>query len=122
MKIIKTFLIILILTISNVSFCQFEFDSTQVKKIRLIIEENKFLQTENDSLNSRVAIYKKSENFYKQITAMQDTIIGNKEKQIRQLEAKPQQVIQINQTKWYTWAGVIISSVCAGIITGLIIK
>jgi len=122
MKIIKTLLIILILIVSSTAYSQFEFDSVQVKKIRLIIEENKFLQVENDSLNSRVVIYKKSENFYKQIVEMQDTIINNKEKQIRQLEMKPQQVIQVNQTKWYTWAGVIVSSVAAGIITGLIIK
>jgi hypothetical protein len=58
----------------------------------------------------------------KQIIAMYDTVINNKEQQIKLLEMKPQQVIQVSETKWYTWAGVIVSSVAAGIVTGLIIK
>lgn len=123
MKIIKTLLIISILTLcSNKGFTQFQFDSVQVKKIRLIIEENTFLKTENDSLNSRITLYKKGDYINNLIISMQDSIISNKEKQIKQLESIPQQVTQVNQTKWYVWAGVVISSVCAGIITGLIIK
>ena len=124
MKIMKKLLIILILILcSNFVHAQsFEFDSVQVKKLRLIIEENSFLKIENDSLNSRVEIYKRMDFNNKQIISMYDTVIANKEQQIKLLEMKPQQVIQVNQTKWYTWAGVVISSVVAGIITGILIK
>ena len=122
MRIIKTLLTISILLISINAFSQFQFDSVQVKKIRLIIEENAFLKVENDSLVSKVDYLKRAGSVSELIISAQDSIILNKEKQIKQLEAKPQTVVQENKTKWYVFAGIIISSVSAGIITGLIIK
>lgn len=122
MRIIKTLLTISILLISINAFSQFQFDSVQVKKIRLVIEENAFLKVENDSLVSKVDYLKRAGSVSELIISMQDSIILNKEKQIKKLESIPQTVVQENKTKWYVFAGIIISSVSAGIITGLIIK
>lgn len=121
MRTITILFSILIITVSN-CYSQYNFDSVQVKKINLIIEENKFLNIENDSLKSRCYLYKKALTTQDLIISMQDTIINNKEQQIKELELIPKNVVKINHTKWYVFAGIIISSIATGIITGLIIK
>jgi hypothetical protein len=114
-------LIITLTILSNVSFAQFNFDSVQVKKIRLIIEERDFLKVENDSLISRCKLFDKKISLLNLEIEMQDTIISYKEKQIKLLESKPIEVREI-KTHWYTWAGVIVSSIATGLIIGVIIK
>lgn len=118
----------IILLISEICSAQFNLDSTQaIKTIKIKYERDSLLivtdyfQTENDSLKSGISI-RDNIIFHKQnIIDMQDTIILYKDKQIYKLENTPI-VKEVIKTKWYVYAGIIISSVCAGIITGLLIK
>lgn len=100
----------------------FYFNGREIKNMRLIISERDFLKVENDSLKSRCYLYKKALTTQDLIISMQDTIINNKEQQIKELELIPKNVVKINHTKWYVFAGIIISSVATGIITGMILK
>ena len=111
-----------------VSFSQYYLDSAQaVKTIKIkaqrdsLLIVNDFLHTENDSLKSGIAIRDLKINAKQNIINMQDTIMLYMEKRIKKLENTPiiKEEIKI---KWYVWAGVIVSSICAGMITGFIIK
>lgn len=119
----KLFLITILL-IATECFSQFQPpDSIQVKKIiaikaqrdSLLIVTN-YLQTENDSLKAGIAIRDRKISAKQNIIEMQDNIISYMEKQIKKFEDTPivKEVVK--------WAGVIISSIAAGIITGLIIR
>ena len=114
--------IIIIISTFKGANAQYVFDSTQINKIRLIIEDNKFLKVENDSLSNRCLYYKKILFNSDLIISMQDSIISNKEKQLKQLESIPKTVINVNYTKWYIFAGIVLTSISAGLITGLILK
>ena len=57
-----------------------------------------------------------------EVSSMQDTIILYKEKQIKELEAIPKTVVNVNYTRWYVFGGIIVSSIAAGLITGFFIK
>lgn len=123
----KLFLITFLL-ISTICYSQFNLDSTQARKTIKIKEQRDsllivtdYFQTENDSLKSGIKIRDSKINAKQNIIDMQDTIIMYKDKQINKLENTPI-IKEVVRTKWYTWAGVIISSVCAGLITGIFIK
>ncbi len=119
----------IILLMSEICSAQFQApDSIQVKKTiaikaqrdsLLIVTE--YFQTENDSLKSGIAIRDNKLKLKQSLIDMQDTIILYKDKQIYKLENTPI-VKEVIKTKWYVYAGIIISSICAGIITGLVIK
>ena len=122
-KLLLTILVFLFVVVNiNAQDSTFNFTGEQVKKIRLIIEDNKFLKIENDSLYSRVNLYKKLVFNLNEVSSMQDTIILYKEKQIKELEAIPKTVVNVNYTKWYVFGGIIVSSIAAGLITGFFIK
>lgn len=117
----------IILLMSETCSAQYYLDSTQaVKTLRIKYERDsllitsEFLNVENDSLKSRTALLDRKLELKQNIIDMQETVITYKDKQILKLEQTPV-IKEFITTKWYVWAGVIISSVCAGIITGLII-
>ena len=121
-------ILFILLLLSNVTFSQYVLDSSQaVKTIKIkaqrdsLLIVNDFLHTENDSLKSGIAIRDLKINAKQNIINMQDTIMLYMEKQIKKLENTPiiKEEIKI---KWYVWAGVIVSSICDGMITGFIIK
>ena len=111
-----------------VSFSQYYLDSAQaIKTIKIKAQRDSllivtdYLQTENDFLKSGIAIRDMKISSKQNIINMQDTIILYMEKQIKKLENTPI-IKQEIKTKWFVWAGVVISSLCAGMITGFIIK
>lgn len=114
LKTIKILLTISILLTSNNLFSQ--FDSLQVKKIRIIIEDNKFLNLYNDSLISNINYLKLKtltlESDCKQRDSVNQIIIGNKNKEIQEL----------NKTPFTTYLLLITTSISVGIITGMLVK
>ena len=120
--------ILLILLLPCSLFAQYNLDSVQaVKTLKIKAERDSllivtdYLHTENDSLKSGIVIRDNKLKLKQDIINMQDTILLYKDKQIYKLE-NTQVVKEEIKTKWYVYAGIIISSVCAGIITGLVIK
>lgn len=121
-------ILLILLLMPAVSFSQYYLDSAQaIKTIKIKAQRDSllivtdYLHTENDSLKSGIAIRDLKINAKQNIINMQDTIMLYMEKQIKKLENTPiiKEEIKI---KWYVWAGVIVSSICAGMITGFIIK
>lgn len=114
LRTIKILLTISILLISSNSFAQ--FDSVQVKKIRLIIEDNKFLNLYNDSLISNNNLLKLKSDILekdcKQRDSVNSIILSSKNKQIEEL----------NKTPFHTYLLIITTSISIGIITGLLIR
>ena len=111
-----------------VSFSQYYLDSAQaINTIKIKAQRDSllivtdYLQTENDFLKSGIAIRDMKISSKQNIINMQDTIILYMEKQIKKLENTPI-IKQEIKTNWFVWAGVVISSLCAGMITGFIIK
>lgn len=114
--------------ISTICYSQYNLDSIQaVKTLKIKAERDSLLivtdyfQIENDSLKSGIAIRDNKLKLKQSLIDMQDTIILYKDKQIYKLENTPI-VKEVIKTKWYVYAGLIVSSFAAGIITGLVIK
>lgn len=118
----RTLIIIILLSISTVANSQYVFDSVQVKKLNLIIEENKFLNVENDSLNNRVNLYKQALSKDELIISIQDSVMAIKERQLKKFEQTPQITQIVKKTGFWTWCGVVVSSVAVGLITGYVLR
>lgn len=117
---LRIILIIIFSFLAVSLFGQYQFDSTEIKKIRLIIEDNQYLKAENDSLESKVKLQDRKIFILNSQIAMRDTVIYFKEMQIRDLGVRP--ALDNSGIKWYTWAGVIISSIAGGIILQTILQ
>jgi len=134
MKLLTGFLIGLIIIIASNTNAQIKADDffcdtclvkvpyKYLKQMRLLTIEFDFIKQENDSLYSRVNLYKKLTFNLSEVSSMKDTIILYKEKQIKELEAIPKTVVNVNHTKWYVFAGIIVSSIAVGLITGFFVK
>ena len=112
----KTLLIILILLSCSSVYSQYEFDSAQVKKIRLIIEDNKFLTLENDSVKSQNNILKLTNEITVRDCKQRDSINAII------INQKNNQVSDYTETEWHTWVLFGVSLLSTGIVTGLLIK
>lgn len=110
----KTLLIILILLSCSSVYSQYEFDSAQVKKIRLIIEDNKFLTLENDSVKSQNNILKLTNEITVRDCKQRDSINA--------IIIKNNQVSDCTETAWHTWVLFGVSLLSTGIVTGLLFK
>lgn len=86
--------------------------------LRIVTE---FQQTENDSLKSGIKIRDNLLELKDMEIAIQDSTINRKDQQIQKLEMRGVEIREI-KTGFLTWAGVIVSSVAAGMIIGIIIK
>lgn len=99
------------LILCNIAYPQYQFDSVQVKKIRLVIEENKFLHLENDSLFSQTKLLNRKIDLLKLQSYIKDSIITfHNNKPI------------VKQAEWYIWLMAVITSLSVGVTTGLLLK
>lgn len=113
---------------STICYSQFELDSVQAMKTIAIKAQRDsllivadYFQTENDSLKAGIAIRDNKINSQQLLIGMQDTIMIYMDKQLKKFEQAPI-IKEVVKTKWYVYAGIIISSICTGIITGVLIK
>ena len=114
---LKSILIAILLLLSINAYAQ--FDSAEVKAIRLIIEQNEYRGVVIDSLGKKVNLLYRRAEFYKTLYETADSVCSLKEQQIIELEKRP--AIIENKTSFFTYLAIILSSISAGLITGILI-
>lgn len=107
-----------ILLLLFISSAYAQFDSAEVKAIRLIIEQNEYRGIMIDSLNKKINMQMRKTDFYKSLYEFTDSISGLKDEQIQLLEKQP---VITEKTPFLTFVAIITSSIAAGLITGVLI-
>lgn len=97
------------------------FDSTELAYIELQFDNAEYYQAKADTLQKMNSSLVKQNSVLEIQNAMKDSIVTWMDFQLKRYENTPI-VKEVIKTKWYTWLGVIVSSIAAGLITGIIIK